>query len=131
MYGVKISTYLFPEHQSHAELLLSETARYFEFYRPILGKYPWPKFDIVENFFASGYGMPTYTLLGRTVIPHMAMMAARYGGKIPAGYIAETRPDYIVILPWNLQREIAEQLSYTAGWGAKLVVPIPTAKVIS
>ena len=31
----------------------------------------------------------------------------------------------IVILPWNLAREISEQLSYTADWGASLVVPIP------
>ncbi|MEN8148520.1 MAG: M20/M25/M40 family metallo-hydrolase [Planctomycetota bacterium] len=88
MNGVAISTYLYPEDQQYAEVLLAETARYFEFYRPILGDYPWPKFDIVENFFASGYGMPTYTLLGKTVIPHMVRMAARYGGKIPAGYIA-------------------------------------------
>ena len=33
----------------------------------------------------------------------------------------------IVILPWNLAREISEQLAYTAEWGARLVVPIPTA----
>ena len=31
----------------------------------------------------------------------------------------------IVILPWNLAREISEQLSYTGEWGAKLVVPVP------
>jgi hypothetical protein len=39
--------------------------------------------------------------------------------------IAETRPDVIVILPWNLAREISEQLSYTRDWNATLVVPIP------
>jgi SAM-dependent methyltransferase len=44
--------------------------------------------------------------------------------------IAETRPDVIVILPWNLAREIAEQLAYTAEWGAHLVVPIPTARYL-
>lgn len=43
--------------------------------------------------------------------------------------IAETRPDYIVILPWNLRDEIAEQLDYTRQWGAKLVVPIPELEV--
>jgi SAM-dependent methyltransferase len=41
--------------------------------------------------------------------------------------IAETKPDVIVVLPWNLAREISEQLAYTAEWGAQLVVPIPTA----
>jgi len=34
-----------------------------------------------------------------------------------------------VILPWNLAREISGQLAYTAEWGAKLVVPIPRARV--
>ncbi len=36
-----------------------------------------------------------------------------------------TRPDVIVILPWNLAREISAQLSSTAKWGASLLVPIP------
>jgi SAM-dependent methyltransferase len=48
----------------------------------------------------------------------------------PPERIAETRPDAIVILPWNLAKEIAAQLAYTNEWGAKLVVPIPTATVI-
>lgn len=39
--------------------------------------------------------------------------------------IREERPDYIVILPWNLQNEIVEQLSYVREWGAQFVVPIP------
>ena len=43
--------------------------------------------------------------------------------------IDRTKPDYIVILPWNLRDEIAEQLSYTREWGAKLVVPIPELEV--
>ncbi len=43
----------------------------------------------------------------------------------PPDQIAKTRPDVIVILPWNLAREISEQLSYTGEWGAKLVVPVP------
>jgi SAM-dependent methyltransferase len=41
--------------------------------------------------------------------------------------IAETHPDAIVILPWNLAREISEQLAYTAEWGATLIVPVPMA----
>jgi SAM-dependent methyltransferase len=40
--------------------------------------------------------------------------------------LAETRPDVILILPWNLRDEIARQLAYTREWGARLVVPIPT-----
>jgi len=44
--------------------------------------------------------------------------------------IAQTRPDVILILPWNLAREIGEQLAFTAEWGARLVVPIPTARFL-
>jgi SAM-dependent methyltransferase len=47
----------------------------------------------------------------------------------PPERIAETRPDAIVILPWNLAREIAGQLAYTEEWGAQLIVPIPLATV--
>jgi SAM-dependent methyltransferase len=47
----------------------------------------------------------------------------------PPERIAETRPDVIVILPWNLAREISTQLAYTAEWGARLVVPVPVAKL--
>ncbi len=43
--------------------------------------------------------------------------------------IAETRPDYVLILPWNLKDEIMKQLSYIREWGGKFVIPIPEAKV--
>ncbi|MEM7208443.1 MAG: class I SAM-dependent methyltransferase [Pseudomonadota bacterium] len=39
--------------------------------------------------------------------------------------IAKTRPDYILILPWNLREEITDQLAYVREWGCKFVVPIP------
>ena len=45
--------------------------------------------------------------------------------------IAETRPDFILILPWNLAKEISAQLEYTAAWGARLIVPIPSATVFA
>jgi SAM-dependent methyltransferase len=41
-----------------------------------------------------------------------------------------TRPDYILILPWNLKDEIAAQLSHTRRWGARCVVPIPEVEVL-
>jgi SAM-dependent methyltransferase len=44
--------------------------------------------------------------------------------------IAETRPDYLVVLPWNLVDEIREQLSYVEEWGGRLIVPIPIATVL-
>ena len=44
--------------------------------------------------------------------------------------IGETRPDYILVLPWNLIDEISAQLEYVQEWGAKLVVPIPYARTV-
>jgi SAM-dependent methyltransferase len=48
----------------------------------------------------------------------------------PPEKIAETRPDYVLILPWNLKDEIMNQLAYIRDWGAKFVVPIPEVSVI-
>jgi SAM-dependent methyltransferase len=44
--------------------------------------------------------------------------------------IAETRPDYVVILPWNLREEIINQMSYIRDWNGKFVVPIPQVQVL-
>jgi C-methyltransferase C-terminal domain/Methyltransferase domain len=46
-------------------------------------------------------------------------------------HIAQTRPDYILVLPWNLRDEISRQLSYAGSWGARLVFPIPQLDVVS
>ncbi len=43
--------------------------------------------------------------------------------------IRETKPDYIVILPWNLKDEIMEQLQFIREWGGRFVVPIPKVAV--
>ena len=55
------------------------------------------------------------------------------GTRIPIRHpdaLEQARPDYILILPWNLKDEIAEQLSYTRRWGARCVVPIPEVEVL-
>ena len=44
--------------------------------------------------------------------------------------IAETRPDYILILPWNLQEEIVRQMAHVHAWGCRFVVPIPSVQVL-
>jgi len=44
--------------------------------------------------------------------------------------IDQAKPDYILILPWNLKDEIIKQLHHVAAWGAKFVVPIPFVTVI-
>ena len=55
------------------------------------------------------------------------------GTRIPVLHpdrIAETRPDYILILPWNLKDELITQLDYAREWGARFVLPIPEVEVI-
>jgi hypothetical protein len=55
------------------------------------------------------------------------------GTQIPIRHpdaLREARPDYILILPWNLRTEIAAQLKYVSEWGGRLVVPIPRVEVI-
>jgi C-methyltransferase C-terminal domain/Putative zinc binding domain/Methyltransferase domain len=55
------------------------------------------------------------------------------GSRIPVyepSAIERRRPDYVLILPWNLREEIVEQLSYVRQWGAKFIVPIPSLEII-
>ena len=48
----------------------------------------------------------------------------------PPERIAEDRPDYVLILPWNLRDEISAQLAGVRAWGGRLVVPIPELEVL-
>jgi 2-polyprenyl-3-methyl-5-hydroxy-6-metoxy-1,4-benzoquinol methylase len=44
-------------------------------------------------------------------------------------HIRQTRPDYVLIMPWNLRDEIMEQMAYVSEWGGRFVVPIPSVRV--
>jgi hypothetical protein len=50
---------------------------------------------------------------------------------LPPERIAEDRPDYVLVLPWNLRDELVEQLAYVREWGGSLVFPIPELEVKS
>ena len=45
-------------------------------------------------------------------------------------FLKEAKPDYIIILPWNLKEEIMGQLSYISDWGGKFVIPIPELRIV-
>jgi len=45
--------------------------------------------------------------------------------------ICETRPDYLLILPWNLKDEIMQQMGHIREWGGKFIVPIPEATIFA
>jgi SAM-dependent methyltransferase len=47
----------------------------------------------------------------------------------PPEHLAQEKPDYILILPWNLKDEIMAQLADARAWGAKFIVPIPEARI--
>jgi SAM-dependent methyltransferase len=44
--------------------------------------------------------------------------------------IVQTRPDYLLILPWNLKEEVIEQMQAIRGWGGKFVIPVPRVEII-
>jgi hypothetical protein len=44
--------------------------------------------------------------------------------------LRETRPDFVLILPWNLKEEVVEQMADVRGWGGRFVVPIPRLEII-
>jgi len=50
---------------------------------------------------------------------------------LPPQRIRETRPDYLLILPWNLKDEIMRQNAYIRDWGGRFVVPIPEVQVFT
>jgi SAM-dependent methyltransferase len=49
---------------------------------------------------------------------------------LPVDAIDRVKPDYILILPWNLRDEIVDQMSSIRDWGGKFVVPIPTLEIV-
>tara|TARA_B100001167_G_scaffold163121_1_gene111188 strand:+ start:56 stop:1300 length:1245 start_codon:yes stop_codon:yes gene_type:complete len=56
------------------------------------------------------------------------------GSHIPIKHpreIMRTKPDYLLILPWNLKTEIIEQMSFIRKWGGQFVIPIPKLQVIN
>ncbi len=49
---------------------------------------------------------------------------------LPPDQIAVDKPDYVLVLPWNLRAELSAQLSYVGEWGGKLVFPIPHLEIV-
>jgi len=93
----------------------------------------------------SGYGAPGksatllhYCGIGKDLIEYTVDRSlykqGRHlpGTRIPIYHpdrIRETKPDYVVILPWNLKDEIMQQLQFIREWGGRFVVPIPKVTV--
>jgi len=68
--------------QTLAEKYLGKTGPYVRMYEALLGRYPYPKFALVENFWETGYGMPSFTLLGSTVVRLPFILTSSYPHEI-------------------------------------------------
>lgn len=65
-----------------AERYLDLSAQYIDFYERLLGPYPFPKFAVVENFLPTGYGFPSYTLLGNGILRMPSTMSTTLAHEI-------------------------------------------------
>ncbi len=66
--NVTAATYFLSADQHLSAAYLDATANYLSFYSNLFGPYPFNKFAVVENFFPTGFGFPSYTLLGGSVL---------------------------------------------------------------
>ncbi len=66
--GVEAQVFLRQTDAALAERYLQATEHYLKLYQTLIGAYPYAKFALVENFWESGYGMPSFTLLGPRVL---------------------------------------------------------------
>jgi SAM-dependent methyltransferase len=65
----------------------------------------------------------------RNPYKHYKFLPGTHVPIFPPERIRETRPDYVLILPWNLKDEIMAQLAYVRDWGGQFIVPIPEVRV--
>ena len=80
--AVQTLVYLHEQDDALADRYLSATAQYIEMFRNLIGPYPYEKFALVENFWETGYGMPSFTLLGPTVIRFPFILHSSYPHEI-------------------------------------------------
>jgi SAM-dependent methyltransferase len=98
-----------------------------------------------EGKSVAGYGAPGksatllhYCGIGKDLIEYTVDRSPYKQGRFLPGThipiyhperIRETKPDYVVVLPWNLKDEIMEQLQFIRSWGGRFVIPIPRVSV--
>jgi hypothetical protein len=65
----------------------------------------------------------------RSAVKHGKFLPGTHIPIRPVEALTEARPDYVLIMPWNLRKEITAQLSYVREWGARLVVALPRLEI--
>ncbi|MCC7257985.1 MAG: M20/M25/M40 family metallo-hydrolase [Gammaproteobacteria bacterium] len=79
---IEAQVYLRQADAALAGKYLDATSRYLRMYESLLGPYPYQKFALVENFWETGYGMPSYTLLGPQIIRFPFILNSSYPHEI-------------------------------------------------
>jgi SAM-dependent methyltransferase len=126
-------------------------ATYYEAFRE---KVRTAKFALIERLIelrrggASivGYGVPAkgnvllnYCGIRTDLLDYLVDQSPYKCGKLAPGSRLEirsvddirlTRPDYLLILPWNIKEEIQEQMSFIRDWGGRFIVPIPRVEIL-
>lgn len=93
---IQVLAFLTEKNAALASTYLDPTKKYLQFYQRLLGPYPFAKFAIVENFLPTGYGLPSWTLLGSNVItlpfiPHTSLpheiVHSWFGNAVEVNYL--------------------------------------------
>jgi SAM-dependent methyltransferase len=95
----------------------------------------------------AGYGAPAkgntllnYCGVGPELLPYTVDVSPHKQGLLMPGsgipvhapeHLRQTRPDYVLVLPWNLIDEITHQMADVREWGGRFVVPIPEVRILS
>jgi len=125
-----------------------------EYYRAFVQKAQSAKFDLLEVLISLrrkglsivGYGVPAkgnvllnYCGIRSDLLDYLVDKSPYKRGKLAPGSRLEirdveeirvTKPDFLLILPWNIKEEIMEQMSYIREWGGRFVVPIPQVEIL-
>ena len=80
--NIEVQVYLREDDPSLAQQYLDIGAQYLAMYEKLLGKYPYQKFAAIENFWETGFGMPSFTLLGPRVMRFPFILHSSYPHEI-------------------------------------------------
>ncbi|NOQ91414.1 MAG: hypothetical protein GQ552_01700 [Flavobacteriaceae bacterium] len=83
---VEVQAFLRTPDQELADKYLNITSGYLQMYNTLIGDYPYTKFALVENFWETGYGMPSFTLLGEKVIRFPWILFSSYPHELLHNY---------------------------------------------
>ncbi|HOX52649.1 MAG TPA: SAM-dependent methyltransferase, partial [Fibrobacteria bacterium] len=98
----------------------------------------WDKKVVAYGAAAKGNTILNYAGIKPDLIPYVVDASPHKQGKLLPGSripvvseerLRETKPDFVLILPWNLTTEISRQLSYIGEWGGRFVTAIPSLSV--